>query len=451
MAPLIPARQGIRRSPSLALGVFSLLPGRRQNVRVVTGLELRQRQAMGRAWLSGRFANLLLLGAGFAVEHALTRWFFESRALHYYLSRIAMVDVGDLPGKLAAILAYVQKWDDRGRGRDRGSSGAGAGRALFPPDIQRVLALVVHLSGRLTVPARQDLVVAPNSGVHCLHYTFSLTQHYLEKVTVTKRRKLPSSKKTLKSKASTKPRAKTNSRPQNDHEAAQEESPTADDSADSEYEEWEEDQVVQRSEVLQSGSGVAPGPFAICPRGAMFSHRDASASDLKRGVGAGAPPREFWSFTGGVPSPHQAAGGIECGIAGGAGHQSAAHALNVMVETVTLWGGRELVFEHNEDAEHGLTDLILVRTRVQHALSVARASCNSTSRVEMGTVCVRTRDVRTHMRVGAITLGYRLVRTRSTHTVVWHVVVTGPVRPPNGRKLLQDRACTSCAHCRPGT
>lgn len=69
-------------------------------------------------------------------------------------------------------------------------SGANPRAAAESERIKKCLSMVVHLRGRICALNADCLVVAPASGIHCLKYTWSVTQTYFEKQEVTKRRKI---------------------------------------------------------------------------------------------------------------------------------------------------------------------------------------------------------------------------------------------------------------------
>lgn len=119
--------------------------------------------------------------------------------------------------------------------------------------LPRTLSALVHFRGRLTKGAGA-LVMAPCSGHLCLKYRWKLIEHYIERQTVTKRRKLPKRRKS---------RRKTK-RSKSDQAASSDES-----SSDSEYEEWEEDITVDREETIDSGEGASQAPYAVVDKSAQ--------------------------------------------------------------------------------------------------------------------------------------------------------------------------------------
>ena len=330
---------------SLAEIAFVLWPTRRRNVRIVTSSQLRRRRNRFNSIFGSWFVNLLLLAAGHVAEHYLVKLYVKSRSLSHYLSQIPPLTVSDLSEQLHEIIAFMNGFDRVHAdsnisqafavqnnttttasasapssttlpvGVAQGSSDEQPAIAVPVPNIKRVLAVVVHLRGKLFVQSNDQLVVAPNSQRQCVRFRWSVTQHYLEKETVTKRRKIRSSRKRRKKTRSKSKRSGTDS----SHSSSDSSS------SESEYEEWEEDQTVERQSVVASGEGTSPGAFRL----------DSSATQL---------------------SP-----------------------LNIEVREITRWGGEEVAYRATTPSQHGLQDVLLVRCRfflfIVHFNKVVPLSC----------------------------------------------------------------------------
>ena len=216
---------------------------------------MRSSDVRARGIRLGWFGTLVLHGAATAAEIYFARWFFENHALRYYLARVQEVDVDALWGVVSRILDYIARCDDAAS-RGGGAGGGTTARAVPLPGVPTVLAMVVHLRGRLSVADAPLLLVAPYSGVECLKFRWELTQTYFEKVAVTKRRKLPiTARKRGKSR---KRKSKSKSKSAHHDDASSSSS-----SEESLYEEWEEEETVERTETVAQGSDIASPPFAL--------------------------------------------------------------------------------------------------------------------------------------------------------------------------------------------
>ena len=344
MAPIIQPPPQVRRPRrSNLLGVlFDLWPSWRRNVRVVvssTDLGKKRGRFTRLSKKTGWFGSLVVHALSFALEFYLSRKFFRSHALQYYLSRIPAMGVDEMWDAVRRVLQVAQQ--------HRQVSQLSAG-------VYHALAVVVHLKGRLSVGSADCLALAPKSGIHCLRFRWALEQTYLEKRTVTKRRKLPSQvamKKRVKKKTAKKKKKKRVKKPKHEgsgakgfSDAASSSSPVS--SEESLYEEWEEDETVERTETLDSGNGVARSPFAVVDSLSFPKYR--------------------------VLRPAESLFGGDIGGGGFGVPQWLSHPPTLKVDRITHWGGEELVLR-DDKTNTGFTDILMVGALHQVHLLFAAA------------------------------------------------------------------------------